>query len=145
MPAIKVQSRGRITLPAPIRQQANIEAGDLLSVSCWGENKIVLTCKNDYPQSIRTNMPNVSEKGWEWLKHFDAEEQKEFLIELLGTIREVTERGNWEIVVQLVEEWKATANINAQPDLVQAIETAEADFAQGKGISWAALREELKL
>ena len=144
MPAIKVQSRGRITLPAPIRQQANIEAGDLLSVS-WDENKIVLTCKDDYPKSILTNMPNVSEKGWEWLKHFDAEEQKEFLIELLGTIREVTERGNWEIVVQLVEEWKATANINAQPDLVQAIETAEADFAQGKGISWAALREELKL
>jgi len=64
---------------------------------------------------------------------------------LFHAIKEATEQDNWECVVQLIEEWKTTANINAHPDLVQSIETAEAEFAQGKGISWATLRKELDL
>ncbi len=144
MLAVKVQSNGQITLPAKIRKQANIEAGDILSVSYCDANEIVLTFES-YPKSIHIKGSHVSEKGWEWLKHFDAEEQNEFLIELFSAIKEATERDYWENVVQLIEEWKATANINAHPDLVRAIETAEAEFAQGKGISWAELRKELNL
>ena len=145
MPTIKVQSDGRVTLPAQIRNQANIKVGDLLSVSYCGKNEIVLTFEAP-PKSIHTSIPHLSEnKGWKWLKHFDEEEQNEFLIELFHAIKEATEQDNWECVVQLIEEWKTTANINAHPDLVQSIETAEAEFAQGKGISWATLRKELDL
>jgi AbrB family looped-hinge helix DNA binding protein len=139
MQTIKVQSDGRITLPAQIRKQAKIEAGDALSIRYCGEDEIVLIFQTE------PKLPPVSEKDWEWLKHFDATEKHEFLIELLNAIKAATKQEIWIDVVELIEEWKATANINAHPDLVRSIETAEAEFAQGKGLSWAELRETLEL
>ena len=82
---------------------------------------------------------------FEWLQHFDEIEKVEFLFELFNAIREAEEQDNWELVAEVIEDWKATANINADVYVVESIEQAEKEFAEGKGISWKELRKELNL
>jgi len=82
---------------------------------------------------------------FEWLQHFDDIDKVEFLLELFSAVRKSQEQGDWKQVTDLVEDWKATANINADTYVVESIEQAEKEFTEGKGISWKELKKELNL
>ncbi len=82
---------------------------------------------------------------FEWLQHFDETEKVVFLLELFNAVREAQEQNDWKQVAELIEEWKETANINADAHVVESIEQAEKEFAEGKGISWKELKKELNL
>ena len=82
---------------------------------------------------------------FEWLQHFDDTERLEFLFELFSAVRKAQEQSDWRQVAEVIEDWKATANINADAYVVEAIEQAKKEFAEGKGISWKELKEELNL
>lgn len=83
--------------------------------------------------------------GFAWLKHLDAEEQAEFFSDLLKAVLTAQQMGHWMPVGELIEEWKATANIRADPLVMEALEKARQERAQGEVVSLSVLRQELGL
>jgi hypothetical protein len=80
-----------------------------------------------------------------WLKHFNSEELAEFFTELLDAMYRGYRDGDWSFVADVIENWKATANVEADPAVVAGIEQGLAELEDGQGISWTELRAELKL
>jgi len=83
--------------------------------------------------------------GFAWLKHLDGEEQVEFFGDLLKAVLTAQQSGYWAPVTELIEEWKATANVRADPLVMEALERARQERAQGEVVSLSALRQELGL
>ncbi len=81
-------------------------------------------------------------KSFVWLKHFSSEELAEFFTELLEAMYRGQRDGDWSFVTDVIESWKATANIEADPAVVAGIEQGLAELEEGQGISWAELRAE---
>jgi hypothetical protein len=84
-------------------------------------------------------------QSFAWLKHFSAEEIAEFFAELLEALNRSQYAGNWSYVTDVIEAWKATANITADPVVATGVEQGMAELAEGQGMSWAELRGELGL
>jgi len=84
-------------------------------------------------------------KSFVWLKHFSSEELAEFFAELLDAMYQGQGEGDWSSVADVIENWKATANIEANPSVVAEIEQGLAELEEGQGISWMELRAELDL
>jgi len=80
-----------------------------------------------------------------WLKHFSAEEIAEFFVELLNALHQGQQEKSWSFVTDVLEAWRATANVKADPVVVTGIEQGLAELEEGQGISWAELREGLGL
>jgi len=53
--------------------------------------------------------------------------------------------GNWAAVTEVIESWKATANIKADPTIAAGVEEGIQDLAAGRGVGWDELRGELGL
>jgi len=84
-------------------------------------------------------------KSFVWLKHFSSEELAEFFAELLDAMYQSQHAGDWSSVADVLENWKATANIEADPSVVARIEQGLTELEEDQGISWAQLRTELAL
>jgi|GEM_PF-1277962 len=91
--------------------------------------------------SPRLRLPS----GFTWLKHLDAEEQAEFLSDLLKAVFTAQQIGHWTPVTELIEEWKATANLRADPLVMAALEQARQERTLGEVASLSTLRQELGL
>jgi prevent-host-death family protein len=84
-------------------------------------------------------------KDLSWLRHFSARHLAEFFAELLDTLLKAQQTEDWGAVTEAIESWKATANIEADSALVQAVDDGQLDLQEGRGTSWSALRQELEL
>ena len=84
-------------------------------------------------------------KSFVWLKHFNSEELAEFFTELMDAMYRGQRDGDWSSVTNVIENWKATANIETDPSVVAGIEQGLAELEEGQGISWTELRAELEL
>lgn len=82
---------------------------------------------------------------FEWLKHFSAEEIAEFFTELMEALQHSLNQRDISEVNEVIESWKATANIEADPTVAADVQQGVADVAEGRGVSWADLRKELQL
>jgi hypothetical protein len=80
-----------------------------------------------------------------WLKHFNSEELGEFFTELMDAMYQSQHDGDWSSVAEVIENWKATANIEADSAVVAGIEQGLAELEEDQGISWAQMRAELEL
>ena len=83
--------------------------------------------------------------GFVWLKHLDVDEQAEFISGLLRRILSAIKDDDWSPVVEWVEEWKATANVQADPKISRSVKQGSAELARGEFIEWDTLRKELDL
>jgi len=72
-------------------------------------------------------------KGFVWLKHFSSEELAEFFAELLDAMYRGQHDGDWSSVADVIENWKATANIEADPSVVAGIEQGLAELEENQG------------
>ena len=84
-------------------------------------------------------------QGFAWLSHFSAEEIAQFLSELLTALNQSQQSGDWAFVSDVIEAWKATANIKADSGVVAGVEQGLSELSAGQGVSWMELREELDL
>lgn len=84
-------------------------------------------------------------QSFAWLEHFSAEETAEFFFELLDALNHSHFSGNWSAVTEVIETWKATANIKADPAVVAGVEQGMSELAEGQGVGWDELRGELGL
>lgn len=73
--------------------------------------------------SFRIRLP----PALDWLAHLDEEEQNEFYRELLETVLAAGADGEWSRVAVLLDDWKATAEIRADPDLTTILTEPVAD------------------
>jgi len=80
-----------------------------------------------------------------WIKHFSARHLAEFLTELLAALPRAQQTGDWSTVDEVLESWKATANIEADPALARAVDEGTIELEEGRGTTWADLRRELDL
>ncbi len=80
-----------------------------------------------------------------WLKHFTAEEIAEFFTELLEALNQSEQNKDWAFVSDVIEAWKATANIKADPVVSDAVDQGLNELANEQGLSWAALKKDLAL
>jgi len=84
-------------------------------------------------------------QGFAWLSHFSAEEIAQFLSELLTALNQSQQSGDWIFVSDVIEAWKATANIKADPSVGAGVKQGLSELSAGQGVSWMELREELDL
>ena len=84
-------------------------------------------------------------QSFAWLKHFSAAEIAEFFAELLEALTRSQFAGNWAAVTEVIEAWKATANIKADVTVTNEVDQGLLELAQGRGKSWDELRGELGL
>jgi hypothetical protein len=80
-----------------------------------------------------------------WLKHFTAEEIAEFFTELLEALNQSEQNKDWSFASDVIEAWKATANIKADPVVSTAVDQGLNELANEQGVSWAALKRDLNL
>ena len=80
-----------------------------------------------------------------WLQHFSAEELAEFFTELLEALNQSEQSKDWSLVSEVIEGWKATANIKADPVVSAAVDQGLAELDNDQSVSWAALKENLRI
>jgi len=80
-----------------------------------------------------------------WLRHFEAHHIAQFFSELLDALRQSLETGDWTGISEVIENWKATAEIEASPELREAIAVGAEQLAKDDAIPWSKLQKELGL
>ncbi|MDQ0960240.1 hypothetical protein QFZ66_004118 [Streptomyces sp. B4I13] len=73
---------------------------------------LALMKQDDGAKSLLLALPEV----FPWVRHLDAEEVREFTVELLDALSDAAELGAREAVHRAIVSWRATARINADPD-----------------------------
>jgi hypothetical protein len=80
----------------------------------------------DYAQLIAwfllERRQGMESQVWPWYKHLEAEEQEEFMAELLHCFSDMVQTGDWQGFAYLLQDWQATAESNLNLDLLAALE-----------------------
>ncbi len=84
-------------------------------------------------------------QSFDWLTCFSAEELAEFFAELLAVLSQGRQTGDWLPVSDVIESWKATADVKSDPVMMVEIETGLTELGDDQGMSWAELQKELSL
>ena len=63
-----------------------------------------------------------------WMEHLSPMHYRLCLIELHAAIAEAHVTGDWEPVVRLVEDWEATALVDANPELAQQLTAGRQEY-----------------
>ena len=105
----------------------------------------VIIGKISIPQASGQISQLALSESFAWLKHFSAEELAEFFTELLDALHQGQQAGDWSCVADVLEAWRATANITADPIAMAEVEKGLAELAEGQGVSWKELRQDLGL
>ena len=91
-------------------------------------------------QSVATS------KSFDWLKWLEAEELVEFFAELFKLLTQVSEgKKDVETLSIFLSEWRETALINSEPDVLADMAEAEQELDAGGGIPWAQVKKEIGL
>ena len=86
----------------------------------------------------------TSKKYLDWLKWLETEELAEFFEELLKLITHISE-GKTDIarLSTFLADWRETALIHTEPEVLADIIEAEKELEAGGGIPWSELKEEI--
>ena len=88
----------------------------------------------------------TTSKSFDWLKWLETEELVEFFVELLKTVTQISEgKKDAETLSVFLSEWRETALINSEPDVLADIAEAEQELDAGGGIPWAQVKKEIGL
>ncbi|MBI3537924.1 MAG: hypothetical protein HY070_10235 [Chloroflexi bacterium] len=79
------------------------------------------------------------------MKHLDSAEQAAFIGGMLTRVLSASVSDNWSAVSDWVEEWKATANIYADPQATHAVKVGKKELANSNWVDWLSLKKELGL
>jgi hypothetical protein len=74
-------------------------------------------------------------QSFAWLTPFSAEELAAFFTELLAAVQQSQASGDWSAITEVVEAWKATANIMADGAVAAGVEQGLTELAAGQGAS----------
>ncbi len=82
----------------------------------------------------------------DWVKWLETEELVEFFAELLKLVTQISERKkDAETLSVFLDEWRETALINSEPDVLADIAEAQQELAAGGGKPWSQIKKEIGL
>ena len=85
-------------------------------------------------------------KHLDWLKWLETEELVEFFAELLKLVTHISEaKKGAETLSVFLSEWRETALINSEPEVLADIAEAQQELAAGGGQSWSQIKKEIGL
>ena len=85
-------------------------------------------------------------KHLDWLKWLDPEELVEFFEELLKLMTQISEsKKDADTLTIFLSEWRETALINTEPDVLADIAEAQRELAAGDGKPWSQIKTEIGL
>ncbi len=85
-------------------------------------------------------------KSLEWLKWLDPEELVEFFEELLELLTHTSEEKKYrETFSVFLADWRETALINSEPEVLADIAEAEQELDAGGGKPWSQIKKEIGL
>ena len=81
-----------------------------------------------------------------WLEWLEPEELVEFFAALLKLVTQISEgKADAEILSMFLDEWRETALINSEPEVLADIAEAQQELAAGGGKSWTQIKKEIGL
>ena len=85
-------------------------------------------------------------KSFDWLKWLETEELVEFFAELFKLLTRISEgKKDAETLSIFLSEWRETALINSEPDVLADIVEAQQELAAGGGKEWTQIKKEIGL
>ena len=81
-----------------------------------------------------------------WIKWLEAEELVEFFTDLLARVTQISEeKSETSTLTTFLSEWRETALINSEPDVLADIAEAQQELAAGGGRQWSDIKKEIGL
>ncbi len=88
----------------------------------------------------------TTSKSFDWLKWLEAEELVEFFTELFKLLKHMSDgKKGTETLSIFLSEWRETALINSEPDVLTEMEEAEKELDAGGGKPWPQIKMEIGL
>ena len=85
-------------------------------------------------------------KSFGWLKWLETEELVEFFAELFKLLTRISAgKKDAELLSIFLSEWRETALINSEPEVLADIVEAQQELATGGGKEWAQIKKEIGL
>ena len=88
----------------------------------------------------------TTSKHLDWLKWLETDELVEFFAELLKLVTHISEgKKDAETLSIFLDEWRETALINSEPEVLADIAEAQQELAAGGGKTWDQIKKEIGL
>ena len=88
----------------------------------------------------------ATSKSFDWLKGLKTEELVEFFAQLLKLVTQISEKKkDAEVLLIFLAEWRETALLNLEPEVLKDIAEAERELDAGGGKAWSLIKEEIGL
>lgn len=88
----------------------------------------------------------ITSKHFDWIKWLKPEEFVEFFAGLLKLVKPISEgKKDAATLSTFLSEWRETALINSEPDVLADIAEAEQELDAGGGESWEQIKQEIGL
>ncbi|MDE0554207.1 MAG: hypothetical protein OXI24_08345 [Candidatus Poribacteria bacterium] len=88
----------------------------------------------------------TASKHYDWHKWLEPEELVEFFEELLRLVTQISEgKKDAAALSAFLADWRETALINSEPDVLADIAEAEQELDAGGGKPWSQIKEEIGL
>lgn len=85
-------------------------------------------------------------KSNDWIKWLETDELIEFFEELLKLMTQISEgKKDADTLTIFLSEWRETALINTEPDVLADIAEAEQELDAGGGKPWSQIKQEIGL
>jgi hypothetical protein len=81
-----------------------------------------------HDQQARALLLDVIPEAFPWVRFLPREDVQAFLVDLVGTLRAVEELGSPAPVVQIIAEWRHTAEVYADPEVFAAVTQDGQDY-----------------
>ena len=78
----------------------------------------------------RAMLLDMIPEAFPWVRFLPRDDVQAFLVELVGTLRAVEELGSPAPVVQVITEWRHTAEVHADPELFAVLTKDSEDHGQ---------------
>ena len=88
----------------------------------------------------------ATSKSFDWLKWLETEELVDFFAQLLKLVTQISEKKkDAEVLLIFLAEWRETALLNLEPEVLKDIAEAERELDAGGGKAWSLIKEEIGL
>ena len=88
----------------------------------------------------------TTSKHLDWVRWLDTEELVEFFAALLKLVSQISEgKKDTETLSIFLAEWRETALINSEPEILADIAEAQQELAAGGGKTWTQIKKEIGL
>jgi hypothetical protein len=85
-------------------------------------------------------------KATDWLKLLDFDELAEFTTDLLTLVAQIAdEKKDVTLLIRFLDEWRETALLSQETDVLLDIAEAEKELNAGGGKEWAIIKKEIGL